>query len=323
MHAFTQLAIALALGIFTTAAAGQQFPVKPVRLVIGFSPGGGTDLMARLIGQKLSEWWGQQAVVENRVGAGGTIGADYVAKAAPDGYTLLLGSVNQNAIAPALYSKLPYDTLRDFAPVVYVGYSALVLVVHPALPVRSVKELIALAKARPGQLTAASAGGNGSSHHLALEMFMAATGTRIINVPYKGSGQSSIDLISGHVHAAFDVLPPTIEHIKQGRLRVLAVTTSKRSSKLPDVPSLDEVGLKGFEMLNWYGFFAPAATPKDLVAKLNADINKAMVDPAVSRRLNEAGIEIGGGTPESFGAYVRAEVAKFDKLVKAAGVHLD
>jgi len=198
-----------------------------------------------------------------------------------------------------------------------------VLVVHPALPVRSVNELTALAKSRPGQLTAASAGGNGSSHHLALEMYMAATGAKIINVPYKGSGQSSIDLISGHVQMAFDVLPPTIEHIKQGRLRVLAVTTSKRSSKMPGVPTLDEVGLKGFEMVNWYGFFAPAGTPRELIAKLNADINKALQEPSVAKRLDEAGIEIGGGTPEAFDAYVRAEVAKFDKLVKAAGVRLD
>ena len=323
MRSFKRLTIGFALGILTTAAIGQQFPVKPVRLVVGFSAGGGTDLMARLIGQKLSEWWGQQAVVENRVGAAGTIGADFVAKAAPDGYTLLLGSVNQNAIAPAVYTKVPYNQVRDFAPVVYVGYSTMVLTVHPSLPVKSVGELIALAKARPNQLTSASGGGSGSAHHLSLEMFMAATGVKIIHVPYKGSSQSVIDLISGQVHVAFDVLPPTIEHIKQGRLRALAVTSLKRSSKVPDIPTMDEVGLKGFEMLNWYGFFAPARTPKDLVAKLNTDINKALQEPSVSKRFDEVGIEIGGGTAETFDAYVRAEVAKFEKVAKAAGVRID
>lgn len=322
MHTIARLAIVLVLGIFTNAAIGQQFPDKPVRFVVGFSPGGGTDLMARLIGHKLSEWWGQQVVVENRVGAAGTVGADYVAKSTPDGYTLLLGSVNQNAIAPAVYPKLPFNQLKDFSPVVYVGYSAMVLSVHPSLPVKSVKELIALAKARPGQLTCASAG-TGSAHHLALEMFMGTTGVKITHVPYKGSGQSINDLLGGQVDMAFDVLPPTLQYIKLGRLRALGITTLKRSSKVPDIPTLDELGLKGFELLNWYGFFAPAGTPKNVVAKLNADINKALQEPSVSKRLDEVGVEIGGGTPESFNTYVRAEVAKFDKLVKQAGVKLE
>lgn len=317
-----RLTIAIAIGILTNGAIGQQFPVKPVRLVVGFSAGGGTDLIARLIGQKLSEYWGQQAVVENRAGAAGTIGADFVAKAPPDGYTLLLGSVNQNAIAPALYPKLPYNAVKDFSPVVYVGYSAMVLVVHPSLPVKSVNELTALAKARSGQLTSASQG-LGSSGHLALEMYMAATGVKIVHVPYKGSGQFSIDLISGQVHMAFDVLPPAIEHIRRGRLRALAVTTLKRSNKVPDIPALNEVGLKGFDMVNWYGFFAPAGTQKDIVTKLNTDINRTLQDPSVSKRLDEVGIEIGGGTAESFDAYTRAEVTKFERLVKAAGIQIE
>jgi tripartite-type tricarboxylate transporter receptor subunit TctC len=323
MHALPRIALALALGALANFAIGQQYPAKPVRLVLGFSAGGGTDLQARLIGQKLSEYWGHQVVVENRVGAGGTIGAEFVAKSAPDGYTILLGSVNQNAIAPAVFSKLGYNASRDFAPIVYVSYSSLVLNVHPSLPVKSVKELTALTRARPGEITAASAGGNGTTHHLAIEMYMTATGAKIIHVPYKGSGQSFTDLISGQVLMAFDVLPPSIGYIKQGRLRALAVTTLKRSAKMPELPTMDEAGVKGFEIINWYAFYAPAKTPPEIVAKINADINKALQDPTVIRRLDEAGLEIGGGTPESLDSYNKAEIAKFDKLVKAAGIKLE
>ena len=323
MRAFPSVVLALAAGIFAAAASGQPYPAKPVRLVLGFSPGGGTDLQARLIGQKLSEYWGQSVVVENRVGAGGTIGAEHVAKSPPDGYTILLGSVNQNAIAPAVFSKLGYNAARDFAPIVYVSYSSLVLNVHPSLPVKSVKELTALTRSRPGEITAASAGGNGTTHHLAIEMYMAATGVRIIHVPYKGSGQSFTDLISGQVLMAFDVLPPSMPYYKQGRLRPLAVTTLKRSAKMPDTPTMDEAGVRGFEIINWYAFFAPARTPPEIVARINADINKALQDPTVIRRLDDAGLEIGGGTPESLAAYVQDEIAKFDKIVKTAGIKLD
>ena len=323
MHDFPRIALLLAFGVLSMPVAGQTYPAKPIRLVLGFSPGGGTDLQARLIGQKLSEYWGHQVVVENRVGAGGTIGAEFVAKSPPDGYTILLGSVNQNAIAPAVFSKLGYNASTDFAPVAYVSYSSLVLNVHPSLPVRSVKELTALTKSRPGQITAASAGGNGTTHHLAIEMYMTATGAKIIHVPYKGSGQSFTDLISGQVLMAFDVLPPSIAYIKQGRLRALAVTTLKRSPKMPDLPTMDEAGVKGFEIINWYAFFAPAKTPPDVVSRLNADINKALQDPTVIRRLDEAGLEIGGGSPESLGTYVKNEIVKFDRIVKAAGIKLD
>jgi len=323
MHALQRSVLALALGVIASAGSAQQFPAKPVRLVLGFSPGGGTDLQARVIGQKLSEYWGHPVVVDNRVGAGGTIGADFVAKSPADGYTILLGSVNQNAIASAIFAKLPYNAAKDFASIGYVSYSSLVLNVHPSLPVKSVKELIALAKARPGEITAASAGGNGTTHHLAIEMFMASTGVKVIHVPYKGSGQSTGDLISGQVLMAFDVLPPSIPYIKQGRLHALAVTTLKRSSKMPDIPTMDEAGVKGFEIINWYGFFAPAKTPPDIVAKINADINKALHDPVLIKRLDDAGLEIGGGTPEAFDAYVKDEIVKFDKIVKTAGIKVD
>ncbi len=308
--------------LMTGGASAQQFPTKPIRLLVGFAPGGGTDIVGRVIGQKLSEWWGQQVVVENRAGATGTIAADFVSKAAPDGYTLLMGHVNSNAIAPTLFKKLPYDAVKDFASVTYIGYVPNVLTVHPSLPVKSVKDLVALAKTRPGELTCASSG-TGSTQHLALELFMTLTGVKIIHVPYKGSGQAIVDLVAGQVQMNFDTMPPVIDHIKSNRLRALAVTTPKRASQLPDIPTLDETGLKGFEMTNWYGIVAPAGVPRDIINKMSADINKALQDPGVRKRLVDVGTEIGGGTPESFDNFIKTEIAKYTKLVKAANVQLD
>ena len=304
------------------AASAQQYPTKPIRLLVGFPPGGGTDIVGRVIGQKLSEWWGQQVVVENRAGATGTIAADFVSKSAPDGYTLLMGHVNSNAIAPTLFKKLPYDAVKDFASVTYIGYVPNVLTVHPSLPTKSVKELVALAQARPGELTCASSG-TGSTQHLALELFMTLTGVKIIHVPYKGSGQAIVDLVAGQVQMNFDTMPPVIDHIKSNRLRALAVTTPKRASQLPEIPTLDEAGLKGFSMTNWYGIVAPAGVPRDIINKVSADINKALQDPGVRKRLVDVGTEIGGGTPEAFDAFVKTEIAKYTKLVKAANVQLD
>ena len=312
----------IALGLATGTSFAQQYPTKPIRLLVGFAPGGGTDIVARVIGQKLSEWWGQQVIVENRAGATGTIAADFVSKAAPDGYTLLMGHVNSNAIAPTIFKKLPYDAIKDFASVTYVGYVPNVLTVHPSLPVKSVKELVALAKSRPGELTCASSG-TGSTQHLALELFMTLTGVKIIHVPYKGSGQAIVDLVAGQVLMNFDTMPPVIDHIKSNRLRALAVTTPKRASQLPEIPTLDETGLKGFEMTNWYGVVAPAGVPRDIINKVNADINKALQDPGVRKRLVDVGTEIGGGTPESFDNFIKSEIAKYTKLVKAANVQLD
>ncbi len=315
----------ITLGLFvaaTPSAFAQSYPAKPVRLLVGFAPGGGTDIVARVLAQKLSEWWGQQVVVENRAGATGTIAADLVAKAPADGYMLLMGHVNSNAIAPTLFKKLPYDAVKDFASVTYVGYVPNVLTVHPSLPTKTVKELIALAKTRAGELTCASSG-TGSTQHLALELFMTLTGVKIIHVPYKGSGQAIVDLLAGQVQMNFDTMPPVLDHIKANRLRALAVTTPKRAEQLPNIPTLEETGLKGFEMTNWYGVVAPGATPRDIIAKINADINKALADPGVRKRLAEVGTEIGGGTPESFDAFVKTEIAKYTKLVKAANVQLD
>jgi len=312
----------IALGLAAGTSFAQQYPTKPIRLLVGFAPGGGTDIVARVIGQKLSEWWGQQVIVENRAGATGTIAADFVSKAGADGYTLLMGHVNSNAIAPTIFKKLPYDAIKDFASVTYVGYVPNVLTVHPSLPVKSVKELVALAKSRPGELTCASSG-TGSTQHLALELFMTLTGVKIIHVPYKGSGQAIVDLVAGQVLMNFDTMPPVIDHIKTNRLRALAVTTPKRASQLPDIPTLDETGLKGFEMTNWYGVVAPAGVSRDIINKVSADINKALQDPGVRKRLVDVGTEIGGGTPESFDNFIKTEIAKYTKLVKAANVQLD
>jgi tripartite-type tricarboxylate transporter receptor subunit TctC len=318
VSAFAGVALALTGGI----AAAQQYPTKPIRMVVGFAPGGGTDLVARIIGAKMNENWGQPVLVDNRAGATGTIGADLVAKAPPDGYTLLMGHVNSHGIAPNLFKKLPYDAERDFAMVAYVGYVPNVLVIHPSIPARNVKELIAIAKARPGSLNYASSG-VGSTQHLAGELFTLLTGVKIVHVPYKGSGPAVVDLLAGHVSMNFDTMPPVLPHIKSGRMRALALTTPKRSPQLPDVPTMIEVGLKGFDMTNWYGAMAPGKTPRDIVTKLNAEMNRIMQLPDAKAKLEEAGTQLGPTTPEQFASFLNAEIAKYAKLVKAANVSIE
>jgi len=293
-----------------------------VRLIVGFPPGGGTDVVARVIGAKLSEWWGQAVAVENRPGATGTIGADIVAKSPPDGYTLIMGHVNSHGIAPNLFKKLPYDAQRDFAMVAYVGYVPNVLVVHPSIPARNVKELIAIAKARPGQMSYASSG-VGSTQHLAGEMLKLLAGIDILHVPYKGSGPAVVDLIAGHVVMNFDTMPPVLPHIRSGRMRALAVTTPKRAGPLPDVPTMVESGLKGFEMTNWYGVMAPAKTPREVVAKLNGEINKIMGLPEQKAKLEEVGTQLDPISTEQFTKFLASEIAKYAKLVKASGVTIE
>jgi tripartite-type tricarboxylate transporter receptor subunit TctC len=310
--------MALAAG----GAGAQQYPAKPIRMVVGFAPGGGTDLVARIIGQKMNESFGQPVLVDNRAGATGTIGADIVAKAPADGYTLLMGHVNSHGIAPNLFKKLPYDAERDFQMVAYVGYVPNVLVIHPSIPAQNVKELIAIAKAKPGALNYASSG-VGSTQHLAGELFQLLTGTKLVHVPYKGSGPAVVDLLAGHVVANFDTMPPVLPHIKTGRMRALALTTPKRSPQLPNVPTLIEVGLKGFDMTNWYGIMAPAKTPRDAVMKLNAEANRIMALPDAKSKLEEAGTQLDPGTPEKFAAFLNSEIAKYAKLVKAANVTLE
>jgi tripartite-type tricarboxylate transporter receptor subunit TctC len=300
----------------------QQYPAKPIRIVVGFAPGGGTDIVSRIIGQKMTESWGQPVLVDNRAGATGTIGADIVAKAAPDGYTLLMGHVNSHGIAPNLFKKLPYDAERDFSMVAYVGYVPNVFVIHPSIPAQNVKELIALAKAKPGTLNYASSG-VGSTQHLAGELFSLLAGVNIVHVPYKGSGPAVIDLIAGHVSMNFDTMPPVLPHVKSGRLRALALTTPKRSPQMPTVPTMIEVGLKGFDMTNWYGVMAPAKTSRDTVMKLNAEINRVVMLPDAKSKLEEAGTQLDPMSPEQFATFLHGEIAKYAKLVKAANVTLD
>ena len=300
----------------------QAYPAKPVRMIVGFPPGGGTDVVARVISQKLTEWWGQAVTVENRAGATGTIGADVVAKSAPDGYTLIMGHVNSTGIAPNLFAKLPYDPIKDFAAVAYVGYVPNVLAVHPSVNVKSVKELVALLKSKPGQMNYASSG-NGSTQHLAGEMFKQLTGTSILHVPYKGSGDAIKDLLAGVVAMNFDTMPPVMPHIQAGKLRGLAISTPRRLPQLPDVPTFAEEGITGFDVSNWYGVMAPAGTPRDIVQKLNADINKAMQVPEVRARLEGVGTQMREQSAAEFETYMKSEVAKYAKLIKDTGVRIE
>ena len=316
LHRFAAVLL-LAAG---TLAQAQTYPAKPVRILVGFAPGGGTDIVARVIGQRLSEVWGQPVLIENRAGATGTIAADVVAKSPADGYTLLMGHANSHAIGPNLL-KLPYDPLKDFAPISYVGYVPNVLAVHPSIPARNVRELVALLKADPGKYNYASSG-NGSSQHLAGELFQLLTAVKIVHVPYKGSGDGIKDLLAGVVAMNFDTMPPVMEHIKSGRLKGLAISTARRLPQLPEVPTFDEEGIKNFEVLNWYGVMAPGATPRDIVIKLNTDINRVMREPEVKARLEQVGTQLRETTPEEFAAFMRTELAKYGKLIQDANIRL-
>jgi len=291
-------------------------------MLIGFPPGGGTDIVGRIVAQKLSENLGQQIIVENRGGATGMIAAELAARAAPDGYTIMMAHISAMSILPSLYPKLAYDTAKDFAPITQAGIGPNLLVVHPSLPVRSVKDLIALAKARPGQLHYASPG-SGSVQHLSGELFKLQAKVDMLHVPYKGSGQSIIDLIAGHVQLNFDAVPVVLSHARQGRLRALAVTSAKRSALLPDIPTVSESGVAGFDMSTWWGLVAPSAVSKDVVSKLNVETVKALKLPEVRERLGSVGAEPGGNTPEEFGAFIRAETAKYARIVKDANIKID
>jgi tripartite-type tricarboxylate transporter receptor subunit TctC len=317
-----RLAAFAASALAAATACAQGYPNKPIRMIVGFPPGGGTDVVARVIGAKVSEWWGQAVAVENRPGATGTIGADVVAKSSPDGYTLIMGHVNSHGIAPNLFAKLPYDPIKDFAAVAYVGYVPNVLAVHPSVAARSVKELVALAKSKPGQMNYASSG-NGSTQHLAGEMFKQLTGTDIVHIPYKGSGDAIKDLLAGTVNMNFDTMPPVLPHIQAGKLRGLAISTPRRLPQLPDVPTFEEEGIKGFDVTNWYGVMAPAGTPREIVAKLNADINKAMQVPEVRARLEAVGTQLREQSAAEFETFMKAEVVKYSKLIKDANIRIE
>ncbi len=312
--------LALAL-LAASPACAQDYPNKPLRLVAPFSPGGATDVLARIVGQKLSERMGQPVVVENRVGAGGNIGAEQVAKAAPDGYTLLMGGV-PHAIGASLYSKLGYDMVKDLTAVAEVASFPSVIVLHPSLPAKTVKELITLAKTRPGQLNFGSAG-NGSPNHLALELFDTMSGVKMTHIPYKGAGQVVGDLLAGQLQLASMGLPVAIPHVQSGKLRAIALTGSTRSPLLPNIPTVAEAGLPGFDVTSWYGVFGPALLPREIVVKLNTEIASAITAPELTERLTALGAEPALKTPAAFAQYVRDEIVKWAKIVKESGAKLD
>jgi tripartite-type tricarboxylate transporter receptor subunit TctC len=317
------LSLASAALIATAGGAlAQSYPAKPVRMIVPFPAGGATDIVARLIAQKLTESWRVQVLVDNRGGAGGTIGSDLAAKSPPDGYTILMATSSTHAIAPSLYTKLAYDPVRDFAPVTLVASATILLAVHPSLPTRNVKDLIALARKRPDALSFASSG-NGGISHLIGEHFKSVAGIRMLHVPYKGDTPALIDLVSGQVQLMFGTAVSFLPYVKSGRLNALAVTNPKRSPIVPNVPTVAESGLPGFEALQWFGIFAPAGTPKDVVAKLNADIVKATRLPDVRERMTTLGADVVGNTPAEFAAFQKADTAKWAKVVKASGAKID
>jgi tripartite-type tricarboxylate transporter receptor subunit TctC len=315
--------LAAALCAAALPALAQTWPAKPVKIVVPYPPGGPVDVSARLLAPKLQELLGQPFLVENKPGAGGNIGADFVAKSAPDGYTLGMGAVATHAINPALMPNVPYDPIRDFRHLALVVQVPNVLVVNPELPARSVAELVALAKARPGKLDFAS-GSTGSTGHLAGELFKQLTGTYMVHIPYKGAPPAAADLLAGRVHLMFDNLASALPNVKAGKLRALAVTTIKRSSALPDLPTLDEAGLKGFDMTTWWGLMGPAKMPAEAVQRLSAEILKAMDSADVKERLRAMGME--GSpvrTPEQFAAFVESERRLYARLVKQSGATPD
>jgi tripartite-type tricarboxylate transporter receptor subunit TctC len=305
-----------------SALAQSDYPNRSIRLVLGFPPGGISDVLARAIGAKLSANLGHQVVIDNRPGAGTTIASDIVAKSAPDGYTLFMQDMTTHAINASLYKKLPYDTVKDFTPISLVASSALMLVVHPSLPAKSVKELIALAKSRPGQIVYASSG-NGTILHLAGETFKSMAGIDMIHVPYKGSAQAVQALLAGEVALTFSTMPPALPQVKAGKLRALGVTTLKRNAAAPEVPTISEAGLKGFDVVLYSGVLGPAGMPAAVVNKLNGELAKAVNAPEVKTTYASLGVDALTDTPTEFAAHIAAEIAKLGKAVRAAGAHVD
>jgi len=321
----TRLVRIAALALVALAPAislAQGYPTKPVRLVVPFPAAGTTDILARAAAQKLSETWNQQVIVDNRPGAGGNIGSELVAKAPHDGYTLLMGTVGTHAINASLYPKMPYDNVKDFAPIILVAGVPNVLVVNPSLPVNSVQELIAYAKANPGKLNFASSG-SGTSIHLSGELFKTMTGVQMTHVPYKGSAPALTDLMGGSVQLMFDNLPSSLAFIKAGKLRALAVTSATRSPALPDVPTVAESGVPGFEASSWFGLLAPAGTPNDIILKVNADTQRWLASPDAKEKLQAQGAAAAGGTPEDFAKHIQAETAKWARVVKESGAKVE
>ena len=312
---------AACIGLVADAGA-QSYPARPVRVIIPFTAGSAVDTVARVIGQRLSDTWKQQVVNDNRVGAAGIIGTEVAAKSPADGYTLYLGNDAILAVNPAMYRKLPYDSLRDFAAITHVANIPLVLIAHPSFPVKSVKGLIALAKARPGEINYAS-GGAGSAQHIPMEMLKAMTGIDIVHIPYKGIGPGLADVLGGQVPIMFAGMSNIVPHLKAGRLRAIAVGGAKRSPAQPDIPTIAESGVPGFEYAAWTGYFAPTGAPRDVIVKLHGDITQALLSPEVRDRLSNLGFELVGSTPEVLGDKLKTDIVRLGKLIRDAGIRAE
>ncbi len=319
---YVVISAAIFVGLSTSPTLSQIYPSKPVRVIVGFAAGGNVDIPARIVSTKLSEIWGTPVVVDNRPGAGSNIAAEFVAKAAPDGYTLLMCNAASHGINPSIYRKIPFDPNKDFAPISQIGSTANVLLVHPSLPLTTVGAFISYAKANPGKLSIGSAG-VGTSQHMSIELFKSMTGTNLVHVPYKGGAPALADLLGTQIPAMVSGVPTALPSIKAGKVRALGVTTAKRSSQLPELPTIAEAGVPGFEVTSWYGLCAPAGTPKPTIAKLNADVVKALNMPDTQQRLAEQGVDAAPTTPEHFAEFIKSEVAKWPKIVKDAGISAD
>jgi tripartite-type tricarboxylate transporter receptor subunit TctC len=316
------LLVALAPLFVSLTAAAQDYPNRPVRWIVPFAPAGPTDLMSRAVAEKLTQRLGQQFVVDNRPGAGGNIGAELVAKSAPDGYTLMIGHVGTHAINATLYPRIAFDPVKDFTPITLIATFPLALVVHPAVPAKDVKELIAHAKARPGQLNFASAG-NGGPTHLTGELFKSSAGIDIVHVPYKGNAAALFDLIAGRSHIMFSNMLTSMPHVRAGKLRAIGVSGAKRSPQAPDLPTVAESGVPGFNAVPWYGVLGPAGLPRPILTKLNSEIARALAQPDMNERFVAQGVDLQSTTPEQFAALIRSEVVKWRKVVKDAGAKVD
>jgi tripartite-type tricarboxylate transporter receptor subunit TctC len=304
------------------AHAADPYPSKAVRIVVPFAAGGSTDLLARNIAQRLNDAWKQPVLVDNRAGAGGIIGTDVVAKAPADGYTVLVGTVTTNAVAAGLYQKLPFDPQRDFAPITEFAYIPQLLSVHPSVPVKSVKELVTLVRARPGELTYGTAG-NGSASHMAMELFQSMARIKMVHVPYKGTGPAMTDLLGGHIGLMFDVIMTSLPHLQSGKLRALAISSLERSPTVPNVPTVAESGYPGFEALVWFGFFAPAGTPQDVIRRIQEETARALTAPKMRELLASQGLVVVASTPADFARRVGGEIAKWRKVIQVAGIKLE
>ncbi|GAA6121741.1 tripartite tricarboxylate transporter substrate binding protein [Acidovorax sp. FG27] len=316
------LAAAAACALWPTLAAAQAFPTKPITIIVPFAAGGTTDILARVIAQGLTAELGQSVVVDNRAGAGGNIGGQAAARAPADGYTLFMGTVGTHAINAALYKKMPFDPVKDFAPLTRVANVPNLLVANPAQPFKTVQELIAYAKANPGKINFGSSG-SGSSIHLSGELFKSMAKVDMQHVPYKGSAPAVTDLLGNQIAIMFDNMPSAIQHVRSGKLRAIAVTTAKRSPELPDVPTIAEAGVPGYEATSWFGMFAPAATPAPIVGQLNKALVKVLAQPDIKKKINEQGAETAGETPEQFAAFIQQEAVKWGKVVRESGASVD